>query len=297
VQAVMAGATAVLLERFSAGPALALLARERCTYVPTAPASLTALLALPGMGQADLSALRLVVSGGASAPVETIRAWRAAAPGHFLELYGMLEDGFQTYTRQDDDPEEVAGSVGRIATAMGLRLLDAQGQDVAVGQEGEICAEGPSLHLGYHANPTANAEAFTAEGWFRTGDLGFIDPRGNLRISGRVKEMINRGGKKFFPREIEEVLYTHPAILYCAIVGLPDARLGERACLCLVPRAGHPVPDLAAIIAFMGDGWATYKLPERLVVMDELPFTPTGKIQRHKLAQAILARDQQENQQ
>jgi len=297
VQAVMAGATAVLLERFSAGPALALLARERCTYVPTAPASLTALLALPGMGQADLSALRLVVSGGASAPVETIRAWRAAAPGHFLELYGMLEDGFQTYTRQDDDPEEVAGSVGRIATAMGLRLLDAQGQDVAVGQEGEICAEGPSLHLGYHANPTANAEAFTADGWFRTGDLGFIDPRGNLRISGRVKEMINRGGKKFFPREIEEVLYTHPAILYCAIVGLPDARLGERACLCLVPRAGHPVPDLAAIIAFMGDGWATYKLPERLVVMDELPFTPTGKIQRHKLAQAILARDQQENQQ
>ena len=297
VQAVMAGATAVLLERFSAGPALALLASERCTYVPTAPASLTALLALPGMGQADLSALRLVVSGGASAPVETIRAWRAAAPGHFLELYGMLEDGFQTYTRQDDDPEEVAGSVGRIATAMGLRLLDAQGQDVPLGQEGEICAEGPSLHLGYHANPTANAEAFTADGWFRTGDLGFIDPRGNLRISGRVKEMINRGGKKFFPREIEEVLYTHPAILYCAIVGLPDARLGERACLCLVPRAGHPVPDLAAIIAFMGDGWATYKLPERLVVMDELPFTPTGKIQRHKLAQAILARDQQENQQ
>lgn len=297
VQAVMAGATAVLLERFSATAALALLAAERCTYVPTAPASLTALLALPSMAAADLSALRLVVSGGASAPVETIRAWRAAAPGHFLELYGMLEDGFHTFTRQDDDPEEVAGSVGRVATAMGLRLLDAEGRDVPPGAEGEICAEGPSIHLGYHANPTANAEAFTEDGWFRTGDLGFIDPRGNLRISGRVKEMINRGGKKFFPREIEEVLYTHPAILYCAIVGLPDARLGERACLCLVPRAGHPVPDLAAILAFMGDGWATYKLPERLVVMDELPFTPTGKIQRHKLAQAILARDQQETQQ
>ena len=207
VQSIMAGATAVLLERFSAKPALALLASERCTYVPTAPASLTALLQLPEMPATDLSALRLVVSGGASAPVETIRAWRAAAPGHFLELYGMLEDGFHTYTRQEDNPEEVAGSVGRVATDMGLRLLDPEGNDVPVGSEGEIAADGPSVHLGYHANPTANAEAFTLEGWFRTGDLGFIDARGNLRISGRVKEMINRGGKKFFPREIEEVLY------------------------------------------------------------------------------------------
>lgn len=291
VQSVMAGAIAVLLERFSAAPALALLAGERCTYVPTAPASLTAILALPGMARADLSALRLVVSGGASAPVETIRAWRAAAPGHFLELYGMLEDGFHTYTRPGDDPEAVAGSVGRVATAMGLRLLDAAGNDVPPGAEGEICADGPSVHLGYHANPAANAEAFTADGWFRSGDLGFLDARGNLRISGRVKEMINRGGKKFFPREVEEVLYTHPAILYCAIVGLPDARLGERACLCLVPREGHAPPGLDEILAFLGDGFATYKLPERLVVLPELPFTPTGKIQRHKLARAILDAD------
>lgn len=294
VQSIMAGATAVLLERFSARPALSLLASERCTYVPTAPASLTALLQLPEMAATDLSALRLVVSGGASAPVETIRAWRAAAPGHFLELYGMLEDGFHTYTRQEDDPEEVAGSVGRVATAMGLRLLDPEGNDVPPGSEGEIAADGPSVHLGYHANPTANAEAFTPEGWFRTGDLGFIDARGNLRISGRVKEMINRGGKKFFPREIEEVLYTHPGILYCAIVGLPDARLGERACLCIVPRPGEPVLDLAGVLAFLGDGFATYKLPERVVVLPELPFTPTGKIQRHKLAQAILAQDQKD---
>ncbi|WP_207537893.1 class I adenylate-forming enzyme family protein [Sabulicella rubraurantiaca] len=294
VQSIMAGATAVLLERFSAAPALSLLASERCTYVPTAPASLTAVLALPQMHEADLSALRLVVSGGASAPVETIRAWRKAAPGHFLELYGMLEDGFHTYTRPGDDPEEVAGSVGRVASHMGLRLLDPKGRDVPAGSEGEICAEGPSVHLGYHANPKANEESFTEDGWFRTGDLGFIDGRGNLRISGRVKEMINRGGKKFFPREVEEVLYTHPAILFCAIVGLPDARLGERACLCLVPRDGHAAPTLEEVIAFLGDGFATYKLPERLVVMRELPFTPTGKIQRHKLAKAILDADSTE---
>jgi acyl-CoA synthetase (AMP-forming)/AMP-acid ligase II len=179
---------------------------------------------------------------------------------------------------------------------MGLRLLDPEGRDVPAGQEGEICAEGPSVHLGYHANLQANADAFTANGWFRTGDLGFIDKLGNLRISGRVKEMINRGGMKYFPREVEEVLYGHPAILYCAIVGLPDSRLGERSCLCVVPREGQAAPRLEQILAFLGDGFATYKLPERLVVMKELPFTPTGKIQRHRLVKDILHADSMEKQ-
>jgi acyl-CoA synthetase (AMP-forming)/AMP-acid ligase II len=291
VQAIMDGATAVLLERFSAAPALALLASERCTYVPTAPASLTAMLQSPEMATTDLSALRLVVSGGASAPVETIREWRMAASGHFLELYGMLETGFHTYTRTTDDPVRVAGSVGRVATDMGLRLLDGEGKDVPRGGEGEIACEGPSVHLGYHNNPRANADGFNADGWFRTGDLGFLDEDGNLHISGRTKEMINRGGKRFFPREVEEVLYTHPAVLYCAIVGLPDPRLGERNCLCLVPKPGRPAPTLEEVNDFLGDGFATYKKPERLVLMEELLFTPTGKIQRHRLVKAIQERD------
>ena len=122
---------------------------------------------------------------------------------------------------------------------MGLRLVDLDGRDVARGEEGDICCDGPSVHLGYHNNPAANAEAFLPDGWFRSGDLGMIDADGHLRIVGRLKEMINRGGKKFFPREIEEILYTHPQVLYAAIVGIPDARLGERNCLCLVPRPGE----------------------------------------------------------
>ena len=103
--------------------------------------------------------------------------------------------------------------------------------------------------------------------------------------------MINRGGKKFFPREVEEVLYTHPAILYCAIVGLPDPRLGERNCLCVVPKPGIAAPTLDDIVAFLGDGFATYKLPERIVVMDDLPFTPTGKIQRHQIVRRVMDLD------
>ncbi|MCC7275968.1 MAG: acyl--CoA ligase [Alphaproteobacteria bacterium] len=291
VQALIAGATAVLLERFRAGEGLDLLERERCTFVPTAPASLTAILQEPDLGRRDLSALRMVVSGGASAPVETIRAWRAACPSEFLELYGMLETGYHSYTRPGDDPEAVAGSVGRRASHMGLRLVDADLRDVGEGEEGEICCDGPSVHLGYHDNPRANAEAFAAAGWFRTGDLGFLDRAGNLRISGRVKEMINRGGKKFFPREIEEVLYAHPKVLYVAMVGLPDPRLGERNCLCVVPKPDLSPPTLDELLAFIAGDFATYKLPERVEVFEQLPFTPTGKIQRHALVRAVMERD------
>jgi non-ribosomal peptide synthetase component E (peptide arylation enzyme) len=289
VQSVLAGAKAVLLDRFRPPAALDLIERERVTYIPTAPASLTSILQEPGLARRDLSSLRIVVSGGASAPVETIRAWRAAASGVLIELLGMLETGYQAYTRATDDPERVAGSVGRPASHMGLKLVDADGREVARGEEGDICCDGPSVHLGYHNNPTANAEAFLPDGWFRSGDLGMIDTGGNLRIVGRLKEMINRGGKKFFPREIEEILYTHPQVLYAAIVGIPDPRLGERNCLCLVPRPGE-TPTLESLVAFLGDSVATYKLPERLELFTQFPFTPTGKIQRHALLREVVAR-------
>jgi fatty-acyl-CoA synthase len=288
VQAILAGAKAVLLDRFRPSDALDLIERERVTYIPTAPASLTSILQEGDLARRDLSSLRIVVSGGASAPVETIRSWQRASPGVQLELLGMLETGYQAYTRPTDDPEQVAGSVGVPASHMGLRLVDIDGNDVAPGEAGDICCDGPSVHLGYHNNPAANAEAFLLDGWFRSGDLGMIGADGRLRIVGRLKEMINRGGKKFFPREIEEILYTHPQVLYAAIVGIPDARLGERNCLCLVPRGA--APTLENLVAFLGDSVATYKLPERLELFTQFPFTPTGKIQRHALVRQVLAR-------
>ena len=201
----------------------------------------------------------------------------------------MLETGFHTFTRFEDDPEAVAGTIGRPAPEMALRLIDEHGRDVPPGAEGEIAAKGPSVHLGYYKNPQANAELFTADGWFRTGDLGVMEPSGNVRIVGRLKEMINRGGKKFFPREIEEILYTHPKILHAAIVGVPDPRLGERNCLCVIPRPGAAM-SLEEVVGFLKGGVATYKLPEEIEVFDEFPFTPTGKIQRHALTRQVLAR-------
>jgi non-ribosomal peptide synthetase component E (peptide arylation enzyme) len=289
VQSIMAGARAVLLDRFSGRAALELIDRERVTFIPSAPASLIAMLNDADLDRFDLRSLRVVITGGASCPVETIRSFRARIPGHLIELYGMLETGFHTFTRFEDDPEAVAGTIGRPAPGMGLRIIDDHGRDVPAGVEGEITAEGPSVHLGYHKNPVANAELFTADGWFRTGDLGVMEPSGNVRIVGRLKEMINRGGKKFFPREIEEILYTHPKILHAAIVGVPDPRLGERNCLCVIPRPGATLA-LAEVVAFLKEEVATYKLPEELEVFDEFPFTPTGKIQRHALTRQVLAR-------
>ncbi len=290
LQAVVSGSRAVLLERFSTKAALELIQRERVTYIATAPASIVAMLNEPDLARYDVSSLRVVITGGASAAIETIRDYQARMPGHLLELYGMLETGFHTYTRFSDDPTKVNGTIGRVVSSMELKILDEAGNEVPHGDVGEIAALGSSVHLGYHANATANAEAFTEEGWFRTGDLGrVVDPAGNVEIVGRRKEIINRGGKKFFPREVEEVLYTHPKVMHAAMIGIADKRLGERNCLCVIPKAGQSV-TLAEMVAHLKDEVADYKLPEELVIVEELPFTATGKLRRHVLADEVAKR-------
>src|SRR5262245_45010029 len=287
LQAILSGSRAVLLERFSAKAALELIQRERVSYVATAPASIVAILNEPGLSGYDVGSLRVVITGGASAAIETIRDYQARMPGHLIELYGMLETGFHTYTRFSDDPAKVNGTIGRVVSSMELKILDDVGSDVPKGEVGEIAALGPSVHLGYHANATANAEAFTADGWFRTGDLGrVVDAAGNVEIVGRRKEIINRGGKKFFPREVEEILYTHPKVMHAAMVGVADSRLGERNCLCVIPKAGQAV-TLPEMIAHLKGQVADYKLPEELHIVAELPFTATGKLRRHVLAERV----------
>jgi len=290
LQSILAGATLVLMERFNPRTALELIQNERVTYIPTAPAGLVGLLNVPDGEAFDVSSLRVVITGGASAAVETIREYQKRMKGHLIELYGMLEAGFQTYTRFTDDPEKVNGTIGRPVRAMELRIVDAEGNDVPPGETGELMSRGPSIHLGYHNNPEANRQAFNSEGWFRTGDLGrVVDSDGNVQITGRSKEIINRGGKKFFPREVEEILYTHPQVLHAAMIGMPDVRLGERNCLCVVPK-GTVVPTVDDFVAFLRDQVADYKLPESVEQFSELPMTGSGKIQRHVLRDLVLKR-------
>ena len=289
LQAVFAGCTIVLQEVFDAEQALALIERERVTHFCCAPAHLVSLLSVSDLGRYDLSSLQVMTTGGASCPIEVIRKVRARLPGHLLELYGMLECGFQSHTTLDDDPEEVCGLVGRPLRQMGIRVVDDDGRDCPSGTAGEILTYGPSVTVGYYNNPDANARSFSPDGWFATGDIGILDAKGYLKIVDRKKELIIRGGANIYPREIEEVLYQHPKVLEAAAVGVPDPRLGERVCACIVPRPGESL-TFEELIAFLRGKIATYKLPEFFRLLDALPRTPTGKVQKGPLRDIVLER-------
>ncbi len=287
LQALEAGCTLIMMDVFDAVGAMRIIERERVTYFCCAPAHLIAMLHSPELERFDLSSLRTVVTGGASCPIEVIRAFRSHLRGSLIELYGMLETGFQSWTRPTDDVEAVCGTVGPAIAEVESKLLDEHDKECPPGAVGEIVSRGPSITIGYYNNADANARSFTADGWFRTGDLGTFDEHGLLRIVGRRKEMIIRGGANIYPREIEEVLYQHPDIMDAAVIGIPDARLGERTCACVVPRAGRTL-GFADVVDFLRPRIATYKLPEMVEVMTDLPRTPTGKIQKEPLRALML---------
>jgi acyl-CoA synthetase (AMP-forming)/AMP-acid ligase II len=289
LQGVFAGCRVVLQEVFDAAEALRLIEAERVTHFCCAPAHLVSMLNLPDLGGYDLSSLQMITTGGASCPIEVIRAVRARLPGYLLELYGMLECGFQSHTMPDEDPEAVCGLVGRPLPQIGIRIVDDDGRDCRPGAPGEILTYGPSVTIGYYNNPDANARSFSSDGWFATGDIGVLDPNGYLKIVDRKKELIIRGGANIYPREIEEVLYQHPKVLEAAAVGIPDPRLGERVCAAIVPKPGETI-SLAELTDFLREKIATYKLPEFLELLDALPRTPTGTAQKGPLRDIVLER-------
>jgi acyl-CoA synthetase (AMP-forming)/AMP-acid ligase II len=290
LQAVMSGASLIMLDQFTASNAMELIEKHTVSYFCCAPAHLVAILNSPDIATRDLSSLKVVVTGGASCPIEVIQDFGKLIPGTLLELYGMLECGLQACTLIDDDPQAVVGTVGRPIAEVHSKVVDDNGAPCAADQVGEILTRGPSVTIGYYNNPNANRAAFDDEGWFRTGDLGTFDSRGYLRIVGRKKEMIIRGGANIYPREIEEVLYQHPSVRDAAVVGLPDARLGERTCACIVTKSGGPI-TLEEIVEFLRPKIATYKLPEFVECFQDLPRTPTGKIQKAALRDLVMNKE------
>jgi acyl-CoA synthetase (AMP-forming)/AMP-acid ligase II len=286
-QALFAGCTLVLQDIFRPEETLALIQREHVTHFCCAPAHLVGLLNVPDFGKYDLSSLRMAMTGGASCPIEVIREVQARLPGKLLEMYGMLEVGSQSQTTFEEDPKAVCGLVGKPQPGMQLKVIDANGDECPSGVPGEVLTRGPSVMIGYYNNPAANEKSFSGDGWFHTGDVGVFDEKGYLKIVGRTKELIIRGGANIYPREIEEALYEHPKVRDAAVVGLPDARLGERVCACIVVRDGQEM-SLEEVVEFLRRRVATYKLPEHLVLLDDLPRTPTGKVQKTPLRQIAL---------
>jgi len=279
---VSAGACLAMLPRFDAAKALGLLESERVTVFEGVPTMYSALLNHPARERADVSALRLCVSGGAALPVEVLYGFEAAFDCKVLEGYGMSETS-PVIAFNHSDRERKAGSVGTPIAGVEIRLVDEARTDVAPGHSGEIAVRGHNVMKGYWERPDATAEAIDPDGWFYTGDIGRVDADGYYFIVDRKKDMIIRGGYNVYPREIEEVLYEHPAVADAAVVGIPHPALGEEvaAAVALNPDADVTTDELRD---FVKRQVAAYKYPRELWLVDELPKGPTGKVLKRQIA-------------
>lgn len=274
------GGTVVLSPTPSPDDAFGLITAEGVTFTTLMPPLLPVWVDLAPLLEVDLRPVLLQV-GGANLQPEV--AYRVMAAGCRLTHWFGMAEGVLSYTRLTDPPDVVAHTQGRpLAAADEYRVLDADGVDVPPGEVGELLVRGPCTLRGYYRAPAYNAEAFTPDGFLRTGDLVRITGDGNLAVRGRIKDVINRGGEKIGATELEDHVGAHPAVRACAAVAVPDATLGEKICVYLVPR-GEPV-GLDELRAFLtGRGLAGYKLPDRLEVVDELPRTSVGKVDKRLL--------------
>lgn len=279
------GATVVLTDRFSR--TLELIERERVTYLPGTPTAFNAISNSPDLGQRDLSSLKLIMSAGANCPVEVIRAVRDRFDGLFIEAFGMNEFGMGMFTWPEDDPAEVDGSVGRPFQGVETRIADDQGQQVPVHQPGELLVRHAGMCVGYYRNPEANAESWDEDGWFHTGDLATMDSKGNIRIVGRKKDIIIRGGANISPYEVEDAITPHPKVGEVSVIGLPDPYYGEVVCACVIPNPGEEL-TLEELTDFLKPRIAYYKLPTRLVPRQEFPLNSMGKLVKRALREQVL---------
>ncbi len=282
-----AGATTVLMDRFSASGALDLIGREKVTYIPATPTGFIALTNSPAIEGARLDSLRLMLSAGASFPVQSIRDLRRTFPATFIDSFGMNEFGMGFWCMPDDDPEEVDGSIGRAIAGVEARIVGGDGRVVANGETGELVIKSAGMCAGYHNRPEANASSWDEDGWFRSGDLATLDDKRYFRIVGREKDVIIRGGANVSPREIEEILTAEPRIREVSVIGLPDDYYGEVVCACVIPRPGE-TPTEDEIRAYLAPRIASYKVPSRVVMLDEFPLNSMGKVRKEVLREWVL---------
>jgi long-chain acyl-CoA synthetase len=291
--AILGGATVTLLPRFEPLKALEILQRDKVTIMEGVPTMYVALLqafkAHPN--RFDVSTLRLAASGGAALPLEVLRGFESVFDATLLEGYGLSETSPVVCFNQFDGVRK-PGSIGTAVQGARLRVVDDQGADVPAGEVGELAVAGGYVMKGYWNNPEATAAAIP-DGWFRTGDLAREDEDHVFFIVDRKKDMILRGGYNVYPREIEEVLYEHPAVAEAAVIGRPDPLHGEEVIAVVALNddvdASDPSQVAADIQAFVRDRVAAYKYPRRVEIVDALPKGPTGKI----LKRDISVTDQQ----
>jgi len=283
-----AGATLVMMDHFSASGALELIGRENVTYVPATPTHFIAMTNSPAMERAHVESIRLMLSAGAAFPVQSVKEMREKFQTMFIDSFGMNEFGMGLWAMPNDDPDKVAGTIGRPITGVEAQVLGMDGQRVAPGEIGELAIKSAGMCVGYHNQLEANATAWDNNGWFRSGDLAIEDEMGLFRIAGRSKDVIIRGGANVSPREIEEILIHEPRIREASVIGLPDDYYGETVCACVIPKAGEQ-PTAEEIRAYLKPKIASYKLPTRTVILVEFPLNSMGKVRKDVLTKIVLA--------
>src|SRR3954454_13220023 len=274
--AVSVGACLSMIPRFDPGKALQIIERDGVTIFQGVPTMYHTMLNHPDRDDADVSSLRACMSGGAAMPVEVMKEFEEAFGCEVLEGYGLSETS-PVASFNHPGQERKPGSIGTPIEGVEMRVLDDEGQEVPQGEVGEIAIRGHNVMKGYWNRDDATREVMTDDGWFRTGDMAKVDEDGYFFIVDRKKDMIIRGGYNVYPREVEEVLYEHPAVSEAAVVGVPDASMGEEVGAAIVLKEGEEA-DADEIKAYVKERVAGYKYPRKIWFLDELPKGPTGKI-------------------
>lgn len=279
------GSTYVLPLLFEPELVMAAIQRERCEFLFGVPTMQIAMLEHPKRDQYDLGSMRVAISGGAPVPPELLRRVEASFGCDLLTVYGQTESSpIICQTCPDDTIDDKAGTAGRPLPQAEVRIADPiSGGTRRVNAEGEIQVRGYQCMLEYFDMPKATAQAFADDGWLRTGDLGTMDARGYVRVTGRLKDMVIRGGENVYPAELEARLLEHPAVMNVAVFGAPDAKWGEVVCAAIQFRSGTQVPSSAELKEHCRASLAPHKVPSRWFQCDAFPMTGSGKVQKFKL--------------
>jgi acyl-CoA synthetase (AMP-forming)/AMP-acid ligase II len=281
------GGTSFIMKRWRADAALRLVEREQMTTVAGVPTQLALMLADPAFDEFDLASVRYLVVGGGPVTPGLAEEARARFGAALATRYSCTEAGIGLGTAFDDPVEDAVVSVGRPHAAVELAVLDEGDVPVPTGAVGRICLRSPAVMSGYWRDPEATRAAFTADRFVRTGDLGWVDDRGRLRLVGRSKEMYVRGGYNVYPVEVEAVLSAHDGVAAVAMVPRPDPVMGEIGVAVVVPRDASCPPALEDLRAFARDQLAAYKLPEGITIVESLPLTAMEKVDRTALARLL----------
>ncbi|WP_206617332.1 medium-chain fatty-acid--CoA ligase [Escherichia coli] len=284
------GARSVLLDIFTPDACLALLEQQRCTCMLGATPFVYDLLNLLEKQPADLSALRFFLCGGTTIPKKVARECQQRGI-KLLSVYGSTESSPHAVVNLDDPLSRFMHTDGYAAAGVEIKVVDDARKTLPPGCEGEEASRGPNVFMGYFDEPELTARALDEEGWYYSGDLCCMDEAGYIKITGRKKDIIVRGGENISSREVEDILLQHPKIHDACVVAMPDERLGERSCAYVVLKAPHHSLSLEEVVAFFSrKRVAKYKYPEHLVVIEKLPRTASGKIQKFLLRKAIMRR-------